>query len=580
MPPLPVRLVALGALLLALGGCDHETSSASQPAVAVPLPGSSLPVRSGLAGRLTRHQHANVVLDVLGVQLADQDQRAASGGIPDEKASTGLFRNGADGQAAADSYPFAFGKLAQIVAERADVVALHREWRVCSEASDACRLAWVEQSGRRLFRRPLTTREGAVFVGLHASALAEGLSFEAADRSVLEAMLQAPAFVFRLENELRGAPGEKRYLDGFELASRLSFFLWGSAPDNELLSLAEANTVNGTVAAVPRVREQAQRLLADPRARRMTREFILDFAEPERASFVGVTPILRAALADSMVATFENHLWDEQGQIKGLFNTTRLAFTPTVASLIGLTPEGEGTQVYDVSALPERVGWLTHPGFIAGFGDTDVGKIVHRGIGLMVKLMCRQPVQLPDGVAAAAGDFTRKFSNLTERERSEQRQLMAKPTSEGGSDNPACWGCHSQFEPLAYGFDRFDAAGRYLGAKDSAGRALPIDGWMTDDLSLPEASRERYGNMVEFMELAARSETIQACMAQHFLAFATGRASTAVESSFSHLVQAENERAGGTLSALIEAVATSELFRSQASLAVDASTPTADRGQP
>ena len=364
-------------------------------------------VRTGLAGRLTPTAHHNIVLDVLGVDLGELELAAAAGGIPQEQPSTGLFRNGADGQAAADDYPLAFGKLAATIAERVDLAAIMATFPACAGGEAGCERAFVAELGKRLFRRPLTEREADAFVTLHASVMAEGLSFEQSSRSVLEAMLQAPAFVFRLERERGGAAGEKRYLDGFELASRLSFFLWDSAPDSQLLALAAANTLSGSPAALPVLRQQVRRLLGDPRARRMTRELVRDFAGTERAAFVGVTPALRSALLESMVASVDQHLWLEQGEIRGLFTMTRMSLEPSVALLLGLAPTGDGLHSYDVSALPERVGWLTHPGFIAGMGDADVGKVVHRGITLMVKLMCRQPAQLPDGLAATTSDFNR-----------------------------------------------------------------------------------------------------------------------------------------------------------------------------
>jgi hypothetical protein len=142
---------------------------------------------------------------------------------------------------------------------------------------------------------------------------------------------------------------------------------------------------------------------------------------------------------------------------------------------------------------------------------------------------------------------------------------MALPVAQGGSNSPSCWACHSQFEPLAYGFDRFDAAGRYVGESDAQGRALPVDGWMTDDLNIEESKRARYDSVAELMALMARSETVQACMAEHFIAFATGRASSAVEKAFSYPVHSSLEKSGGTLPAMVESVATSELFRTLAS---------------
>lgn len=533
--------------LLALGCAEDGARPDSGEA-----PGQDLPVRASLAGRLTPAQHRNIASDVLGVELSSRDLAAAGGGIPQEQPSTGLFRNGADGQAAADDYPLAFARLAAAVAAQADIPALLAGVAGCAELASPCERAFVDELGTRLFRRPLSSRERDAFTALHAAVLVEGLSFEDACRSVLEAMLQAPPFVFRLERELSGAAGDKRYLDGFELAARLSFFLWDSAPDRELLELAE--TLDGSPAALPALRRQVTRLLADPRARRMTRELVRDLAGTERAAFIGVTPALRTALLDSMVATVDAHLWDDRAPIRELFTTRKLSLDPSVASLLELTPSGDGQRLYDVSLLPERVGWLSHPGFIAGFGDAQVGKIVHRGITLMTKLMCRQPIQLPDGLAATTADFNTMYAELTERQRSEERQKRGD-----------CWACHAQFEPLAYGFDRFDAAGRYLGAVDPQGRALPIDGWTTDDLSVDEAARPRYADMGELMALMADSETIQSCMAEHFLALATGRASSDIEHAFAQPVHAALERAGGDLPALVEAVVTSELFRSLAS---------------
>jgi hypothetical protein len=560
-----LRTARLGAIFLVggqLAACQGggETSNDQAPSA----PPAALPVRSGLAGRLTTSQHQNIVEDLLGVKLDALALAAAGGGLPQEQPSTGLFRNGADGQAAADDYPLAFGTLAALTAERVDIVALGAAVAPCADTASTCDRLFVDGLGKRLFRRGLTDREGAAFAALHARVLAEGVGAEQARRGVLEAMLQSPAFVFRLERELGGQPGEKRYLDGFELSSRLSFFLWESTPDDELLALASNGSLSGSPSSVPLLRAQVRRMLAEPRARRLTRGFVRDFSGVERAAFVGVTPVLRASLLDSMVATVDSQLWQAQGRIQELFTLTQMTLDPSTAQLVGLAPAGDGLRVYDLSALPQRVGWLTHPAFIAGMGDAQVGKIVHRGITLMVKLMCRQPVQLPDGLEATTSEFNRTFADLTERQRSEQRRAMAS-VAQGGTSAPTCWACHSQFEPLAYGFGRFDAAGRYLGEVDSLGRPLPIDGWMTDDLSVDEAARARYRDVAELMSQLAESETVQACLVEHFLALGTGRASSAVEKAFALPVLEAQRHAGGTLQAMVEAVAESELFRSLAS---------------
>jgi hypothetical protein len=237
-----------------------------------------------------------------------------------------------------------------------------------------------------------------------------------------------------------------------------------------------------------------------------------------------------------------------------------MSLSPSVAQLVGVPQVQDGLRSYDVSRLPERVGWLSHPGFIAGFGDARTGSIVTRGIHLMVKLMCRQPLAVPDNLSATIRSFAEEFQEQSERERSEERQRMAKATDDGGEGNSVCWGCHSQFEPLAYGFERFDAAGRLLGKVDARGQEIRIDGWLTDDLGAPEGERLRYQGMSEFMLALSQSEVVQACMAEHFLAYATARAATAAEKEWSIALR------GGlsgpmTLPALSEAIVMSELFR-------------------
>lgn len=554
MRPISLPGLALGAWLVACGDLPSAEQHSAQPWDEIPTTepiGTELSVRSGLAGRVTSQQYHNIVADVLGVKLNDVELALAEAVIPQEQPSTGLFRNGAEGQAAGDAYALAFARVASEVARRVDIATLIGP--ACS-LDVSCARSFVEAVGTRLFRRPLTERESGAFTALHATVSAEGLGFEQAARNVLEAMLQSPAFVFRLERELRGPVGQKQYLDGFELASRLAFFLWDSAPDAELLELASNEALNGTLEALPVLREQTARLLADPRARRMTREFVRDFAGAERAVFLGVTPELRTALFESMVATVDTHLWNERQPLAALFTTTQLSFDPTVATLVGLTPVGEGQQIYDVSALPERVGWLSHPAFIAGLGDVETGKIVHRGIALMTKLFCRQPVQVPEEIVATTAAFAEEFAQLNERQRSEERQGMT-----------TCWACHSQFEPLAYGFERFDAAGRFIGTVNARGEALPIDGWMTDDLTLEEPERPRYQNVGQLMQLLADSKTVQTCMAEHLFALATARASSPAAREFARQVNDARENGSDTLAQTVFLIVSSELFRALSS---------------
>jgi hypothetical protein len=216
--------------------------------------------------------------------------------------------------------------------------------------------------------------------------------------------------------------------------------------------------------------------------------------------------------------------------------------------MLGLTATGQALQTVDVADLPERVGLMSHPGVIAGMGDRVTGSFVNRGKYLMERLLCRHPVEVPASVAAAIEQFNADTTGLNEHERMEVRQLRGE-----------CWGCHSQFEPLAPGFSRFDGAGRYVGEADADGKPLPLDGWVPTG----EATGDpQYSDVASYMQILATNPVVQTCMTEHFIAFATARQTDDAAKDYAAVVGAEYGAAGSTLGAMVSAVARTDLFRS------------------
>src|SRR5690606_40611412 len=120
------------------------------------------------------------------------------------------------------------------------------------------------------------------------------------------------------EDEISGAPDQDRRLSGTELAARLASFVWISVPDEELLTAAES----GALLQPAELEAQLTRMLAAPEARRLTETFVRDFSRAQLASFDGATDALRDALTESVIATFQYHLWDAGRSIAELFTTT------------------------------------------------------------------------------------------------------------------------------------------------------------------------------------------------------------------------------------------------------------------
>lgn len=495
--------------------------------------------RPGLAARLSKFEYQNSINDVLGVSLLPAELDPNAGGIPDD-AGDGVLKHLADKQTSTEQYTLAYSQVADGVARRVDIAALASRLAFCTEATPDCGAAFVRSVGRRLFRRALEEREQTAMVGVYQAALSEMLGFADAARWALRALLQAPPFLFRLEKETSGSANQPRPLDGYELAARLASFLWVSVPDEALLAAA----ADGSLVKPEVLQAQVSRMLADPKAQRLTEVFATDFSRARFASFEGSTDADRAALNESVVATFQDHFWTRRGSIADLFTTTHFMVNQTTAGLLGLTMTGSGLQSVDVTSSPQRVGLLSHPGMIAGMGDRGTGSFVNRGKYLMERLLCRNPVNVPDALGEEIQSFTATTAGLNEPERSALRQGRA-----------LCWSCHKQFEPLSFGFARFDGAGRYVGEVDAAGKPLPLAGWV------PTPDEPHYTDMPSYMQALAKDPVIQTCMTEHFIAFATARSSDELAKAQAESVGREYLTNGSSLPAMVGAVAKSEIFR-------------------
>lgn len=498
--------------------------------------------RVPLASRISKVEYAWSVLDVFGVQVNDSELALDNGGLPDD-AGDGVFKRFADKQTTVEQHASGFLGLAQLVAERAAIEPLREAHGGCDEATLACVRPVLAGVGERLFRRPLDERELANYETVIDAAVEAGEDSDAVVRWILIALLQSPAFVFHLTNETNGQVGTTGTLDDFEMGARLAAFIWSSVPDRALLDAAAA----GGLSQPAGLKAQVERMLADPKARRLTENFIRDYSRAERASFLGATDEDRNALRESIVATFQNLAWDDKQPLHALFTTTKFLVNPRTAELLGLEAVAAGLSEVDVSSLPERVGLLTHPGVLGGMGDQETGSFVNRGKFLMERLMCQHPLAVPAGLASALEEFNADTTGLSEHERMEIRKTR-----------PECWGCHTQFEPLAFGFARFDGAGRYLGEMDAAGKPLPLNGWVPTGT---EDSSPHYTNVREYMEILSTDPLIQECMTQHFLSYATRFAPDALTKAAAPAVGAEYVLDGQTLGSMVGAVSQSDLFR-------------------
>ena len=162
--------------------------------------------------------------------------------------------------------------------------------------------------------------------------------------------------------------------------------------------------------------------------------------------------------------------------------------------------------------------------------------------------MCRNPAAVPAGLLTELENFNADTTGFNEHERAAVRKTR-----------PECWGCHTQFEPFAFGFSRFDGMGRYVGEMDAEGRPLPLDGWVP---TTSEAASPHYTDFASYMQILASEPVIQTCMTEHFIAFATARSTDDQARVEAERVGKEYQSAGSTVAAMVSAVVKSPLFRS------------------
>ncbi len=490
------------------------------------------------AARLTDLQYRYTVLDVLGEALTPAELDTLPTDIP-----TGRdYSTTVDPQVFNSNYVLAYAEIARSVSARLDPLALVEKHGDCVELDRSCRSAFIEGLGRRMFRRPLTDEEIARYLELAATIDSiEETHEEHVVRGLVQAMMQAPQFLYRLEREIEGEPGALRRLDGYELAARLSYFLWQSAPDEPLLAFAAGPQGDG-VFDPGAVGAHIDRLIANARFARTRALFWGDYTLATRSSFATADVQLAAELRQSLLLTLDRISGADGNPepLSAVFSGHELIMTPAVAEIAGAEPLGDGPEVYDTSQAEERLGVVTHPAFLASISTTS---FVGRGLFLSERLLCQHVAQPPLEVEEEIESTAQATEGMTPREASEFRMGL----------EAVCLGCHTQFEPIAYGFERYDLGGRFT-LTDAQGRELFSDGVLPAYRERPELV---FADALELLTQLGELDAVHACFTENMTEFATGKRIDPT-TEFHELTTADFLERGQTFDALARAVASSE----------------------
>lgn len=488
--------------------------------------------------RLTVDEYIETVRGALGVDIEWEAREL----LPKDLRADG-FSNTAYNLNVDLEHVHAYSQLAELIVDRLDVLEFAAGFSKTLRFTDKEMGKLIGSMGKWLLRGPLEEHEIIGYRGISTTVASAGGDVEEAVRYMIEAMLQSPRFIYRVENQ-RG-DGTAWPVGAYELASRLSYTIWGGPPDRRLMKAAD----DGTLFDAAELQGQVERMLDDPRAVRRSKQFIdewlnlghLENRRPDPERFPDWTESLAADMREETLAFFEDVVWDQGRPLSDLLNAQVTHATPRLARHYGLSAEGDGLARYDLSEVPARGGLLTQGSVLTVGGDE--ASMVTRGLFVLHDLLRGTVKDPPPGL-----DITPVPSSPGQSQR-----LIA----EDRIQNQSCGGCHSKFEPLAFGLERFDGTGAYH-ETDRFGNALREDG----EILFPgSAAAVPYKTSAELMDLLASNGRVKKTITWKLTQFALGRPLVAEDAPILDRIHENAVRDGGTYRATIAAIVTSDLFQ-------------------
>jgi hypothetical protein len=488
-------------------GGKGEPGGPTGPGVGTPAPAT--PPGPGVPGpavfrRLTRAEYNNTVRDLLG------DTTSPADGFPNDSLSgqSGYTRGGAVSGVDADRIFEATDKLATAaVATRLGTLLPCGQAPSAEADQEKCANDFITRFGKRAYRRALTSGEATALLGLYKTQRAEVKNdFPGAIRVVLSAMLLSPNFLYRWETVTENIVHDGAFLrfNGYELASRLSYGLWASMPDDGLFDAADRNALQ----TGDQIEAQVRRMLKDPKARDAYADFViqwLDVADlrdqTKSTDYPNYTPAVAAAMLAESKQFIANLMQEGDGKLSTLF-TSKVSFIDAGLAKLYQTPGVTGTNLTQTELNgAQRGGILTHGSFLAGHAKAAESGPVQRGKAIADRILCKDLPPPPDDVPPPKPPL----DGVTTRQRFEDH-----------SSSPCAAACHSVLDPLGFAFENYDAVGQWRtmdsGKPVNAAAAVMIDGKMRS-----------YANAIELGTILATSKEAADCMAKQWLRYTLRR---------------------------------------------------------
>ncbi|MFZ9604759.1 MAG: DUF1592 domain-containing protein [Opitutales bacterium] len=394
----------------------------------------------------------------------------------------------------------------------------------------------------RAFRRPATPAEIARYVKVFLEGEKNGGSWEAGAQAMIAVVLASPKFIFRAEQDEAPTAKDAHPVSEFALASRLSYFLWGSMPDDELFQLAYAKKLSANLEA------QTRRLLKDPRSRYLTEGFGLQWLQlrqlstvsPDPAMFPGFNDAVRVSMMKETELFFEEIVREDRS-VLDLIDADFTYLDRNLAAFYGIPADipRSRTSPFVRVTLPkgERGGILTHASILTATSNPTRTSPVKRGKWILEQILGSPPPPAPPSVPTLEGQQLK--GNL--RQRMEQHRA-----------DPACASCHTRMDAIGFAFEKFDAVGQLR--QQDEGQPIDPSGKLPDGRAFSGA-----GELKKL--LLADREKIVRNLSSKLLTFGLGRGLDYYDGPAVDKITESALKSDARFSALVLGVVQSDPFR-------------------
>ena len=494
--------------------------------------------------RLLGRQYRNAVRDLLG------DAAALAAEPPSDSSLNGFDAIGSAQLGVSDDAVTKYETSARAIATAAMgdpariATFLSCDPKAPADAS-ACRKDFARNFGRLAFRRPLDPEEIDRYAGVAETASAELGDFNSGIEYALLTFLQSPSFLYQVEiGTIDPARPTRHRLGGYELASRMSFFLVGSTPSPALLDAAEAGALDDAAG----VRKAAQALLAKPEARAALDSFYAEFLRlrdldtvvKDANAYPQFSPKLAQAMREETLHLIDDIVWEQNTDYRDILDADYTFVNGDLASLYGLpAPAGDGADFIKVQlpAEQKRGGLLGQASFLSLFSHVALSSPTLRGKFVRERLLC-QAIPAPP-------------ANVNTVLPSDPNAKTARQKLEVHQTAPGCKSCHVAMDMIGFGLENYDAVGAFRTTENGETINPRTE---VEDLGAFDGARS-------LGSLLREDPTVTSCVVRNIFRGATGHLDTAGEARALADLDASFATSGYRMQDLLVELVASDAFR-------------------